>query len=121
MLSADTAKSETVVMDDDYEDDEAGDNLSPEDDEADGDNLSMSSSSFTGTTVSTTRNGHEAKQVEAEKGMRDKIIKKEEKAVRKARIIVIAAFLACATAVSVAVYIFASRADYRSFELEVRE
>jgi hypothetical protein len=81
-------------------------------------NLSVSSSSFTG--HSSTKSAQEAKQDEAEKELKDKIAKHEEKAVRKARIIVIGAFITCAIAVSVAVYKFASKADFRSFELEVR-
>jgi hypothetical protein len=81
--------------------------------------MSMSASSYTG--ASTSKSGQEAKQNAAGKEMRDKIIKKEEAAVRKARMIVIGGFIACATAVSVAVYKFASKADFRSFELEVRE
>jgi hypothetical protein len=105
MLS-ETAKKTDMVLDNEEDEDGADDHLS------------MSDSSYTGTSAS--KNGHEAKQDETEKRMRDKIIKKEEKAVRKARILVIGAFIACATAVSVAVYKFASRADYRSFELEVR-
>jgi hypothetical protein len=86
-----------------------------------GDDFSVSSSSYTGASAATSKNGLETKQDEAEKSLRDKIIKKEEKAVRKARLIVIGAFIACATAVSVAVYKFASRADYRTFELAVRK
>jgi hypothetical protein len=82
------------------------------------DDLSISSSSGNGTSVS--KSGHDAKQDQAEKALRDKIINNEEKAVRKARIIVIGAFIACATAVSVSVYKFASKADFRSFELDVR-
>jgi hypothetical protein len=103
MLS-ETVKSKNMVLDQDDA----------------GENSSMCSSSYTeGTSAS--KSGHEeAKQDEAEKRLRDKIIKNEEKAVRKARVIVIATFIACATAVSVAVYKFASRANYRSFELEVR-
>jgi hypothetical protein len=81
-------------------------------------NLSVSSSSFTG--ASTTKSAQEAKQEEEEKELKDKIAKHEEKAVRKARMIVVVAFITCAVAVSVAVYKFASKADFRSFELEVR-
>ena len=107
MLSG-TVKSKNMVLDEDEDEDDASENVS------------MSSSSYAGTSMS--KSGHEeAKQDEAEKKLRDKIIKNEEKAVRKARVIVIAAFISCATAVSVAVYKFASRADYRSFEQEVRK
>jgi hypothetical protein len=91
-----------------------------EDDCADGGpDMSISDSSYTGASAS--KSGLDARQDEAEKDMRDKIIKKEEKAVKWARIMVIGASIACATAVSVAVYKFASKADFRSFELEVRK
>jgi hypothetical protein len=53
------------------------------------------------------------------KEMKDRIIKKEEKAVRNARLVVIAAILACAVAVTTAIYVFASKSDQNSFELEV--
>jgi hypothetical protein len=88
-----------------------------DDDGSDDDMPAISSSSVTGASESKT--GHEAKQDQEEKEMRDKIIKSEEKAVKKGRLLVIGAFIACATAVSVAVYKFASKADFRSFELEV--
>ena len=81
---------------------------------------SVSSSSFTGASASKSGHDHDATEDEAEKEMRDKIIKKEEKGVRRGRIIVVAAYIACATAVSVMIYTFASRADLRNFELEVR-
>jgi hypothetical protein len=82
--------------------------------------MSISDASDTGASGSKSGHDHNETQDEAEKEMRDKIIKKEEKAVRRARMIVVGAFVACATAVSVAVYKFASRADFRNFELEVR-
>jgi hypothetical protein len=53
------------------------------------------------------------------KEMKDRIIKKEEKAVRNARLLVIAAVIACAVATSTAIYIFASNSDQSTFELEV--
>jgi hypothetical protein len=81
---------------------------------------SISDASDTGASGSKSGHDHNETQDEAEKEMRDKIIKKEEKAVRRARMIVVGAFVACATAVSVTVYKFASRADFRNFELEVR-
>ena len=81
---------------------------------------SVSSSSFTGASASKSGHDHDATEDEAEKEMRDKIIKKEEKGVRRGRVIVVAAYVACATAVSVMIYTFASRADFRNFELEVR-
>ncbi len=43
-----------------------------------------------------------------DKEMKDRIIKKEEKAVRNARWLVIAAVIACAVAVTTAIYVFAS-------------
>ncbi len=51
--------------------------------------------------------------------MKDRIIKKEEKAVRKARYLVIAAVIACAVAASTSIYIFALKSDQSTFELEV--
>jgi hypothetical protein len=61
----------------------------------------------------------QAKDVEKE--MRNKIINQEEKNVRNARFIVIAAGIACAVAVGAAVNIFASKNIQASFELEVRK
>jgi hypothetical protein len=54
-----------------------------------------------------------------DKEMKDRIIKKEEKAVRNARLLVITAILACAVAVTTAIYVFASKSDQDTFELEV--
>jgi hypothetical protein len=54
-----------------------------------------------------------------DKEMKDRIIKKEEKAVRSARLLVIAAVIACAVAASTSIYIFASKSDQSTFELEV--
>jgi hypothetical protein len=56
---------------------------------------------------------------EDDKEMKDRIIKKEEKAVRNARLLVITAIIACAVAVTTAIYIFASKSDETTFELEV--
>jgi hypothetical protein len=58
-------------------------------------------------------------EVAQEGKMKDRIIKKEEKAVRSARLLVIAAVIACAVATSTAIYIFASNSDQSTFELEV--
>ena len=93
-----------------------------EDGDGDGgdDDRSLSDSSFTGASASKSGHDHDETQDKAEKEMRDKIIKKEEKAVRRARVMVVGTFIACATAVSVTVYTFAARADFRNFELEVR-
>jgi hypothetical protein len=55
-----------------------------------------------------------------DKEMRDRIIKKEEKAVRNARLLVIVAIIACAVAVSTAIYIFSKKSDEDTFNLEVR-
>jgi CCR4-NOT transcriptional regulation complex NOT5 subunit len=54
-----------------------------------------------------------------DKEIKDRIIKKEEKAVRNARLLVITAIIACAVAVTTAIYIFASKNDETTFELEV--
>ena len=56
-----------------------------------------------------------------DKEMKNRIIRKEEKAVRNARLLVIAAVIACAVAVSTAIYIFASNSDQTTFELEVSD
>ena len=91
------------------------------DDGDDGDHdRSLSDSSFTGASPSKSDHDHDETQDKVEKEMRNKIIKKEEKAVRRARMMVVGAFIACATAVCVTVYTFASRADFRNFDLEVR-
>jgi hypothetical protein len=54
-----------------------------------------------------------------DKDMKDHIIKDEERAVRNARLLVIAAILVCAVAVTTAIYIFANKSDQDTFELEV--
>jgi hypothetical protein len=54
-----------------------------------------------------------------DKEMKDRIIQKEEKAVRNARFLVITAVLVCAVAVTTAIYVFASKSDQDTFELEV--
>jgi hypothetical protein len=56
---------------------------------------------------------------ECHKKMKDRIIQTEEKAVRNARLLVIVAIIACAATVSTAIYIFASKGDQTTFELEV--
>jgi hypothetical protein len=61
----------------------------------------------------------EGEDVQEDKEMKNRIIRKEEKAVRRARLFLIAAVIACAVAVSVAIYIFASNSDQSTFELEV--
>jgi hydroxylamine reductase (hybrid-cluster protein) len=61
----------------------------------------------------------EGDDAQDDKEMKDRIIKTEEKAVRNARLLVIAAVIACAVAVSTAIYIFASNSDQSTFEMEV--
>jgi hypothetical protein len=63
----------------------------------------------------------EGEITQEDKEMKDRIIKKEEKAVRSARLLVIAAVIACAVAASTAIYIFASKSDQSTFELEVSD
>jgi ABC-type xylose transport system permease subunit len=73
---------------------------------------------------STSGSGHLASSPpvkDAEKEIRNKIINQEEKNVRNARFIVIAAGIACAAAVGAAINIFAHQNDQASFELEVRK
>jgi hypothetical protein len=53
------------------------------------------------------------------KDLRDTIIKKEEKSVRKARRLVGVAVITCAIAVSVLVYMFAKKGDQKAFEIQV--
>jgi hypothetical protein len=55
------------------------------------------------------------------KEMRDKIIADEEKAVKKARTLVVLALFTCIIAVSSAIYVFASNGNQYSFELEVSD
>jgi hypothetical protein len=61
----------------------------------------------------------ERDNAQEDKEMKDHIIQKEEKAVRNARFLVITAVLACAVAVTTAIYVFASKSDQDTFELEV--
>jgi hypothetical protein len=63
----------------------------------------------------------EGDDAQEDKEMKDRIIKKEEKAVRNARLLVIMAILTCAVAVSTAIYVFASKSDQTTFELEVSD
>jgi hypothetical protein len=63
----------------------------------------------------------EGEDAHEDKEMKDRIIKKEEKAVRNARLLVIIAIIACAVAVSTAIYVFASKSDQTTFELEVSD
>jgi hypothetical protein len=66
--------------------------------------------------------GHEtssAGSTNDEQELKNSVIKQEEKHVRRARILVGVAFLACSVAVSTAVYFFTERSDERTFETEV--
>jgi hypothetical protein len=56
---------------------------------------------------------------EVEKAMRNKLIEQEEKAVKRARIVVILVLLISATAVSASTYLFAKQSDLESFKLAV--
>jgi hypothetical protein len=58
---------------------------------------------------------------DAEKEVRNKMIKKEEANVRFARFVVIAAGIACAVAVGAAINIFARQSEKNTFEIEVRK
>jgi hypothetical protein len=91
----------------------------PEEDDSEshneGDVASLSSTSGSG------HSPYPAPAKHAGKEMRNKIIDKEEKNVRNARFIVIAAGVACAAAVGAAINIFAHQNDKASFELEVRK
>jgi len=60
------------------------------------------------------------KNASASKILRNSIIKKEERAVRRARLLVFFAIILAAVCVSFAVYVFSSRGDYNSFVIEVR-
>jgi hypothetical protein len=62
----------------------------------------------------------EEDNAQEDKEMKDRIIKKEEKAVRNSRWLAITAIIACAVAVSTAIYFFAKKNDHDTFELEVR-
>jgi hypothetical protein len=54
-----------------------------------------------------------------EQELKNRIIKEEETHVRRARILVGTVFIACAVAVSTAVYLFAKQSNQQSFEIEV--
>jgi hypothetical protein len=63
----------------------------------------------------------EGEITQEDKETKDRIIKNEEKAVRNARLLVIIAIIACAVTVSTAIYVFASKSDKTTFELEVSD
>jgi hypothetical protein len=58
---------------------------------------------------------------DADKEVRNKMINKEERNVRKARFIVVVVGIACAVAVGAAINIFARRSEQTAFEIEVRK
>ena len=64
--------------------------------------------------------GDEDREDNHDKAVRDAIIRKEEKDVRRAKAVVVFAIIACAVAVSVSVYFFAKQNDQNTFEVEVR-
>jgi hypothetical protein len=82
--------------------------------------LSSSDGASTNGGLTATETG-EADPSDEYKKMRDKIIADEEKAVRKARTLVVVALCTCIIAVSSAIYVFASNGDKFSFELEVSD
>jgi hypothetical protein len=73
-------------------------------------------SSHAGTLCESSLQGANA---EDDNKMKNRIIRTEEKAVRKARLLVIVAIITSAVAVSTAIYVFASQSDQTTFELEV--
>lgn len=86
-----------------------------DDDSSVAEEMSQSSSSQTGSDYT----GKESKEEQRDRELRDQIIKREERAVRNARFVVLIAILAAAVAVSAAIYVFARKADQTSFEIEV--
>lgn len=83
------------------------------------DNLDMVSS-HSGDLSTTTRDLESAQHGISEEAreMRDTVIKKEEKAVRRSRALVGTAVALCAIAVTVAVFIISKASDQNSFEIE---
>jgi hypothetical protein len=67
-----------------------------------------------------TKPGLEIGASDGAKELREKFFRKEEGAVRKSRIMVGAAVVLCAVAVSIAVYVIAEESEQHSFNLEVR-
>ena len=55
----------------------------------------------------------------SERGIRDAFIRKEERDVMKAKVLVASVMMLCAAAVTVSVYVFAKQNDEHSFEVEV--
>ena len=58
---------------------------------------------------------------DADKEVRNKMINKEERNVRKARCIVVVVGIACAIAVGAAINVFARQSEQTTFEIEVRK
>lgn len=76
-------------------------------------------STSTGDLESSTGHSTRGSGIDSENELRRKIIQEEERNVRRARILVGIAFLACATAVTTAVYFFTKQSDQYAFEAEV--
>ena len=66
-----------------------------------------------------TSTGGDEEELSNEQELRDAIIEREEINVRRAKLGVVCALLACAAAVSVAVHIFAKQNDQHNFDIEV--
>jgi hypothetical protein len=94
----------------------------PQEDDSDSQNEADDISPSSASSASAV-NGHSSQPSakDAEKEMRNKIIKKEEKYVRNARVILIVVGVACAAAVGAAINIFAHQNDQATFEIEVRK
>ena len=84
---------------------------------------SKNESSHSGTQASFNQNANgddEYGGIAAAKELRETIIKHEEKAVRRSRVMVAVAIIICSVAVTVAVYFLTKKSEQNSFELEVR-
>ena len=81
------------------------------------DTLSFDGRSSRGTT--TGRDSGDEDEHESEQAIRDAFIRKEERNVLRAKVLVLGAIMACAAAVTGSVYIFAKQNDEHSFEVEV--
>lgn len=73
----------------------------------------------TGSTSRGTTTGRETEEHGSEQSVRDAFIRKEERNVLRAKIVVTGAIVVCAAAVTASVYIFAKQNDQHSFEVEV--
>jgi hypothetical protein len=88
-------------------------------DQGDIDTFEESSCSESNQTAQHESSSRDNRNSQEDKETKDRIIRKEERAVRNARLLVAAAITVCAVTVSAAIYIFASRNDQSTFELEV--